>query len=165
MNEPIASQETKDALDRHIEDMVEEGRHVRRSWWSAQGRVAVPMESGMHYDADQAKNIAAAFMKAGHSTIYSVALEKGGADDYLQLSANSNELDDLNDRLHMVHIALLPADGSAIVLCSPDDYNVVAGPESFVERACGEDIATARESFLKAAFEERLKKIATRYAP
>lgn len=166
MIEPIDSGKVRANLDRHIEAIVENGHHVRKSWWSEGGRVAVPLESGMHFDVGQAQNIAAAFKEAGNPSIFSVALEKFGDDgDYLKLAAEAGDLVSINRRLSMVYLALLAIDGSAIVLCSPDDYNVVAGPKSFVERACGEDIATARESFLRAAFEERLRKIAARYVP
>lgn len=165
MIEIISSPELKMSLERHLGVMIEDRHHVRKSWWSTGGRVAVPMESGMHFDAGQAFDIAAAFKDAGHASIYSVALEKGGGDDYLKLSAAKRDLEALNERLRMVYIALLPADGSAVILCSPDDYNIVAGPKDFVERACGAELMLAREAFLKSAFEDRLKAIAARYTP
>jgi len=43
---------------------------------------------------------------------------------------------------------LMPETRSFGVLCTPDDYYIVAGPHSFVRIALGSDIEEARKSFV-----------------
>jgi len=46
-----------------------------------------------------------------------------------------------------LNVLLVPDDESFAILCTADDYYVVAGPYSFVSSAVGGDIAAAREAF------------------
>lgn len=163
MIERVTDKRLIEVLDRHLAGMIENRIHVRKDWWSAAGRTAVPMESGMHFVESQAAAISAALKEAGHETIYAVALEDAGELDRTKLSSDEKDLLELSGRAFMFYIALLPADGSFVILCSPDDYIIVAGQRRFVESACGEDIAAARAAYREWAFDDRLRAIADRY--
>lgn len=164
MIEPVTVKRTVELLEQHLETMLEGRDHVRKDWWSSSGRTAVAIESGMHFVESQAEAISAALKEAGENVVFAVELEEGGENRHLKLFSDSSDLLDLSKRTFMLRIALLPEDGSLLILCSPDDYIVIAGPRRFVQRACGGDLTAARATFREWAFDERLKKIASRYA-
>lgn len=163
MLEPVTDKILMTSLDDHVSRMIEDGRHVRQAWWAVKGRAAVPIESGMHFVESQAEAIASAMKYSGCDELFVVALEDTGEDRYLKLASTSADLLELSRRLHMYYLALLPIDGSFVILCSPDDYIVIAGPERFVKHACGGDIDKARATYRDWAFDGRLKAIASRY--
>lgn len=164
MIEPVTDKRTAELLEQHLKSMIEGREHVRKDWWSASGRAAVPLESGMHFVESQAKTISAALQDAGHNVIFAVELEQQGKGGLWKLNRDAADLLDLSARTFMLPVALLTEDGSLVILCSPDDYIVIAGPRQFVERACGGDLKAARAMFLAWAFDERLKEISGRYA-
>lgn len=164
MIEPVTDKRTAELLEQHLKAMIEDRNHVRKDWWSASGRTAIAIESGMHFVESQAKAITAALKEAGQKVIFAVELEEEGETGLWKLYPDAVDLLELSQRMFMLRVALITEDGSLVILCSPDDYIVIAGPRQFVERACGGDLKAARATFCEWAFDERLKAIACRYA-
>lgn len=164
MIEPVTDKRTAEVLEQHLKVMIEGRDHVRKDWWSASGRTAVAIESGMHFVEYQAETISAALKEAGQKVIFAVELEEGEENGRWRLYSDAVDLLKLSERAFMLRIALLTEDGSLVILCSPDDYIVIAGPRQFVERVCGGDLKAVRAAFCEWAFDERLKEIARRYA-
>lgn len=164
MIEPVTDKRTAEILERHLKAMIEGRVHVRKDWWSVPGRAAVAIESGMHFVESQAEAISDALKEAGQKVIFAVELEEGGENGRWKLYPTEVDLLELSKRTFMLQVAILTEDGTLVILCSPDDFIVIAGPRPFVERACGGDLEAARAAFREWAFDERLKEIASRYA-
>lgn len=151
-------------LDSLKVEITEKTYLVRIDWLSKQERIAVLLESAMHLDEKYSADFAEAMKASGHDVCYAVATEElEGVVRLWEVSATSEGLLEFSNETSMYNFALLPKDGSFVILCTVDDYIIVAGERAFVEKACGGDIAAARATFRKFIFDPRHKEIADRY--
>jgi len=145
-------------------EIIEDTYLIRMDWINKKNRVAVVVESAMHLNEEYARNFAAAIVTAGHVLCCAVATEElAGEVRYWEIPATPEVLLEFSKATAMYNFALIPEDGSFVILCTVDDYIIVAGDSKFVEKAVGGDIAAARAGFRKFIFDERHAEIADKY--
>lgn len=137
---------------------------VHMDWLAKKERVAVVVESAMHLHEDYARDFTSAIKAAGHDRCYAMATEDVGDEvRHWEVPATTEGLLEFSKETSMFNFALVPEDGSFVILCTVDDYIIVAGESKFVEKAVGGDIAAARAGFRKFIFDKRHTEIADRY--
>lgn len=141
-----------------------------RADWLRKGKTVVLMPDWGHQQKDQANNLAAAMRSCGYDECFGVSTEPlKGMETHWQVTAEVEDLIDFNRKTRMFNFALVPQDGTFLVLCTVDDYFIFAGPGEFVRKACDGDLAAARKAFREYAHdasgapEIRLQKIADLY--
>lgn len=151
-------------LDALIAQMVDREYLVSKDWLAVKGRIAVVFETAMHFNHEYASQFASAIMRSGHAYCYAVATEKlKGVVRHWEVPATTKGLLAFSDECGLYNFALIPEDGTFIILCTVDDYLIVAGDRNFVNNACLGDIPAARETFKKFAFDDHLRGISDRY--
>jgi hypothetical protein len=147
--------------------LVEEPADLSLTWLGQHRWTVVPVESGCHFDKTQAQRLARGFSSVGLSRVYALATEPVHPfADYIAETSEAGLLEFSWVCSHFYYV-LLPRDRSAAVLCTVNDYYLVAGPADFVGVAVGGDIASAWEEFDESAadpmWEGQLLKVAQRY--
>lgn len=121
-------------------------------WLRTKNWVVVPVESAYHFTDSHAALLARAFQKAGCKECFAVATEPA---EYTSacywLPATHNGLLEFSRECGSFNYLLLPADHSSAVLCTSEDFFIIAGPRDFVVGAVGAGIEEARNEFLDFA--------------
>jgi len=151
-----------------IEGMVDKPWHLNSDWIAMKKWVAVPVEKGRHFEEGEAEATAQALQAMGCEECFAIATEPMGEYPHCyRVPATKEGLLDFSSECASLNFVLTPEEQSFAILCTSEDYNVVAGPLAFVERVLGADIQTARRKFLEVASDEwwegRLLEVARRY--
>jgi hypothetical protein len=122
-------------------------------WLAAQGFVVLPQESGMHLTSEQCVRLASSLDRFGVNREFAVVSEPllVGPVVY-ELDVTADDLASFSFECGSYNFVLLSSkeDPGHAVLCSTDDYLLVAGPPEFVATFAG-DLVTARGSFIDFA--------------
>lgn len=159
-----------DILDATLVATIESNLDIRRDWLAQDARIAVLIPNSAHLTNEQAGHIASAMRSCGYTHAFGADVEDiPNIENRWQVAATTDDLLAFSHETAVVSSALTPADGSFIVLCTFDDFSILAGSQIFVKQACGGDIAAARAAFRKYIFEisespeDWLQKFAARY--
>lgn len=139
----------------HARQTVADGPAELSSEWLADaGRVAVAEESGRLLEADQCMRLAAACRAAELTQLMAVSNDPLVDDDLVySLDASEEDLMAFSDEFSGINALLVPTGSLDVaVLCTVDDFHLVAGSRDFVQSYAG-DIAALRREFLKFADE------------
>jgi len=110
--------------------------------------VAVPVESALHFDDSDKQRLSHAIEEYGNPLIYGYAL-----DDYpsiptiISFNANYQGLDAFDRAFCHFNYALFPESMSWMLVCLLEDYYIVMGPVSFVERVLETTVENGYASF------------------
>ena len=170
---PIGSEGEVRRAQQLIERMLEDPGNFRSQWVAEHDWTVVPVDSPDHFTQRDTRLLSLAFRHLGHSECLAVATEPlDNTPLYFKLPTTEAGLREFNQAAWAYFFALVPEDGSCAVLCTKNDYYLIAGPQDFVAAAIEGSIAEARASF--AAFAENamhptmkeiLRDVSTRYAP
>lgn len=161
MLKEIKDTEKIEQLEGMITRMVDREYLVSKDWLIEKDRLAVVFETAMHFNDEYAVQFAAAIKSMGYESCYAVATEQlKGVVRHWEVPATTDGLLAFSDECGLYNFALIPDDGRFIILCTVDDYLIVAGERNFVEKACLGDITAARAVFQKFAFDDHLREIA-----
>lgn len=143
-----------------------EGRKLRMETVSKSGWIALPRESASHFDEEYARQLSDAFGRLGERDCCAVVAETLKAfPSCFRFPATPEGFLDFSWTCGHFNFILFPESVRCAVLCTTDDYFVLAGPESFVEAASGGDIGSARKAFQEyARGDHRLLKVASFYS-
>jgi len=129
-------------------ELVQHVTSLRLKAVHALGWTVVAVESGAHFEQEDATRIADAAQTAGSSEIVAIPTEAlAGRPAGYRMKPTSEALLEFSRRCGHFNYLLLGTDCRFAVLCTVDDYFLVAGPEQFVSVAVGGDIDAAREDF------------------
>src|SRR5438034_10996889 len=134
------------------DEVVEKPWHLKQDWVALHNWVAVPVESASHFYERDAELLSQAMASLGCSECFAVATER--LENSILFYRVLTTLDGLLEFSHettALNFVLLPDDRSFAVLCTSEDYYIVAGPRNFVAKAVGTTIDTARKMFLRFA--------------
>jgi len=138
-----------------IERALDDCRHLKSEFIASQKWVVVPVESGLHFDERDAERIAWSARRANQATLRAVLLEKlKDVEDNVPVKATKEGLLAFNKQYGHFNCVLVPPDFSFAIVCSTDDYYLVAGRPDFVRSAFGVEISEASEKFAEFARNE-----------
>ena len=149
ITDPIRAEQAASLLD----GIAERPEDLRLDWIARHGWTAVPVEGSMHFDERGSELLSGAMNEAGHVTCLGVItdlLPEGETRCY-RVSTSTEGLLAFSRECSHFNCALIPISRQFVVLCTVDDYYLVAGPRAFVTRAIGSTIETARKTFLEFA--------------
>lgn len=110
------------------------------------------MESGQHFDRSDARHIAKAARYFGAYRLRAVLLEDlQDVRNHLEVDASEEGLFAFSRECAHFNFALLPEKRSFALICTTNDYYLVAGSKVFVEKCTGKDVASARSEFERFA--------------
>lgn len=114
--------------------------------------IAVPVRSSSHLcEADQ-ERLSRAFQTSGQKWVWAVALEPlDNVTSVLRIPVSGQGFQEFNRECAHFNYALLAEDESSLVVCTTDDYFVVAGNPTFVTEAVESSEAEAIEAFRRFA--------------
>jgi hypothetical protein len=100
--------------------------------------IAVPVESGLHFDESDKLRLSQVIETHGDLLIYGFALESSPSiPAVISFNTNYEGFDAFNDAFSLYNYALFPETMSWMLLCLTEDYYVVLGPLPFIEQALG----------------------------
>jgi hypothetical protein len=120
-------------------------------WIRAQRWTVVPTPSGRYFKRNEAARTARAIQRTGAEQIYAICLQGYGERDSYVLAPTTAGLIAFSDTVPGLDYFLTSENESYIILCTPEDYNLYAGPQGFVEACLGTDVQTARQRFREGA--------------
>jgi hypothetical protein len=152
-------------LKQHV---IEEPAHINLSWLSEKRWIVVPRPSACHFNDADANLLSRALIEAQCLQLFAIATEPlASFPNCFAVTTSKDGLLAFSHECAHFNFVLMPADRSAVILCTVYDYFLVAGPTKFVRRAIGGDIEKAWEDFEREALdpwsEGRLQKVADRY--
>lgn len=116
---------------------------VKRSGW-----VAVPVESGEHFDDADQSNLLHALLARNYNSMLAVAVEDLGDHPHAYIvSATREGLAAFNRELSFLSFALFAGEPDWVILCTKQGYFVVAGPPDFVTQVLGRNLEEAFSDF------------------
>lgn len=156
------------SLQSKVESIVDGPWHLKSSLMRNGNWIAVPVEKGRHFEEAQADAVSDALQAVGCTECFAVATEPTGEYPSCYMVAPTKEgLLAFSWECAGLNFALIDGNPSFAILCTSEDYNIVAGPPDFVETAIGSDIQSARRAFRDFASDEwwegRLLTVADRY--
>lgn len=172
--EPITDPATVEAAMSLIEDLVDKPWHLNIEWLVRHRWAAVPVESASHFSERDAELLSEAAKLLDCHKCLAVATEPLLPEELCYRVPTTQEgLLEFSHEATALNYVLLPEDRSFSVLCTSEDYYLVAGSREFVTKAIGASIDSGREAFLKFADDQlwpeatrrRLIAVAERYAP
>jgi hypothetical protein len=138
-----------------IEEVAERPGDLKLGWLINHGWAAVPAEGAMHFNEQDAHRISDAMIWIGCFEIIAVATEPLENTTLCYRVPTSKEgLLEFSWECGSFYFVLVPRNRDFAIMCTADDYYLVAGPRSFVEQAVGCELKEARERFLKFAKDE-----------
>ena len=172
--EPIIGSSEIPAAISLVKDVVEMPHHLVDTYLISKKWEAVPVQSASHFNKKDAELLA----KAAHffQTTECIAV----ATEQLENMTSSYRVEMTQDGLLQFsqecahfNFVLAPEILTFVILCTVEDYYLVAGPPEFVTRALGMSIKDAREEFLafandkywSASVRKNLRSVAKRYDP
>jgi len=120
--------------------------HVRKLGW-----VVVPVESASHFDDRDILLIEAAAAALGCSNCLAVRIEHLDEPKCYAVALSREDLADFSQQCGLFKYMLLTPEPLFAVLCTTEDYFLVAGPEEFVSAAVGGSIRDAQNAFQRFA--------------
>lgn len=134
-------------LQRKAKDLVDEDGTFRPTSLREYGWIAVPMESAVHFDQEDAARLASAIEGVAVG-LYAVAIEDlHNVEAAYHVPATPEGLLGFSAECGLFTYLLLPVDAQFAILCSVADYYLIAGRRAFVEKACGSEIPAAFDTF------------------
>jgi hypothetical protein len=136
-------------------DVVDPPGDFKLEWLSRNCWAAVPVEGAMHFNKQDAHHLSQAMRMAGFKECLAIATEPLENFPLCYRVATSAEgLLDFSRVCCALYFVLMPETRNFGVLCTPEDYYIVAGPRSFVTIALGSAIEDSRKSFAEFAINE-----------
>lgn len=166
------STEVKTALSL-IDDVVDSTWHLKTEWIASHKWVAVPVESASHFDLRDAECISRAVASLGYSECLGVATEPlENSILCYRVPTTLEAFIEFSRETSALNYVLISEDRFFAVLCTSEDYYIVAGPRNFVAKAVCSSLDTARKMFMRFADDRtwppserrRLVGVAERYA-
>ena len=115
----------------------------------------VPVESGSHFDDSDIGRIVLAAQSAGNEELNAFLVEDvSGVDSHLQFKADSEGFRHFNLKCGHFNYAICPNDCSFLIVCTTDDYYLLAGKQEFVESVLAKSIIEARIEFDEFAMDD-----------
>jgi hypothetical protein len=152
--EPVRSDELV-ARCPPIDDVVDKPGDFKTEWLVRNNWAAVPVEGAMHFNEEDAHRLSEAIQAAGFDECFAIATEAlENFPSCLRVGTSSLGLLAFSRECAHFYFLLTPKTREFGILCTVDDYYVVAGPRSFVNRAVCSSLDEARSSFLEFASSE-----------
>lgn len=135
-----------------IRDVVDGLWGLKTSWIVAHSWAVVPVESASHFDESDAEHLSNALSQIGCRECLAIATEplENTALSYTVETTKEGFLEYSRETTALNYV-LVPAEPSFAILCTSEDYYLVAGPPEFVTTAVGSSIEAARIRYLKFA--------------
>ncbi len=131
-----------------LENIIEKPIHLNSDWALSHNWSIVPTESASHFNEITATQLANAVTDFGYNQLFAVITEN--VKNYppcFQVSATTEDLLNFSWECGFLNYVLFPSDKSFIILCTINDYQVVAGSSEFVKAAVSMDVIAAKEAF------------------
>jgi hypothetical protein len=128
--------------------MIESSVHISQAFLSSHNWIAAPVESALHFSDSDAQSISKAASDRGIEYVFAVATE--GIEESIscfKISMTSDGLLTFSKQCSHFNYILFPRNESFAILCTVDDYFLVAGPESFVADVVGMPVSDACRLF------------------
>ena len=152
---PIKEPSELDKAFSLIEELVQQLGDLKLGWLINHGWAAVPTEGAMHFNEKDAQRLSDAMIWIGCFECLAVATEPLQETTLCYRVPTTKEgLLEFSWECGSFYFILVPRNRDFAVVCTADDYYVVAGPRSFVEQAVGCELKEARKRFLKFAKDE-----------
>lgn len=153
--EPLTDPAEVSRLMSLIEEVVDKPWHLKMDWLARHKWAAVPVESASHFDETDAELLAEATTSIGCQECYAVATEPLLPEELCyEVRTTKEGLLDFSTQCFSLNYVLIPEDRSFAILCTSEDYYIVAGPRDFVTKAVGSSLETAREKFMQFATDQ-----------
>lgn len=150
--EPLMDSAEVERVSWLIADVVDKPGDFNLEWISNQKWAVAPVEGAMHFNDKDAELLSRAMQETGSETCFAVATEPlENFPTHYRVSTTSEGLLAFSHKCGSFYFVLIPATKDFAVVCTADDYYVVAGKRDFVARAVGSSIEDARYQFLAFA--------------
>lgn len=159
--ETVVQTLTSEEAGRYRNALLGSEQEFRASWVAAASKVVIPIEEvGDLSDPEDpvGGRIVDAFVSHGDARLICMTTLELGADEPQQavlVPCRAPDLDAWWAEVVPFDVVLVSPDLQRAVLLSVDEFALVAGPDSFVERAVGGSLASARQRFAEYAEEMR----------
>lgn len=148
MFDPVVDPTLTTKLRAYVALVLERPGFLSRAWMRERNYLAVPVESGMHFTDQDIANILVACRKLGLETAYATAAEElWEFPPFWRLSLDEHGLNRFNFECASLNFMVAPEGLEFVLLCTSDDYFIVAGTRSFVEVVTGTSLEEADRRF------------------
>jgi hypothetical protein len=151
--EPCEDHEKVGQARTSIARAIDDSNQLRNEFLKDQGWIVV--ESGLHFDQADAERIAGAMRSTSKGKLLAILMEPlRNVEEALEFESSREGLLAFSRRCAHFSYVLSPEDFSFVVVCTTNDYYLVAGPRRFVEAALGNSVDEAWKRFHEFADDE-----------
>jgi hypothetical protein len=152
MENIIEIKERKELL-KMVDDLIERPDKIKSSILLKNHWVALPMESGSHFDEKQAEKIAEALSALKVKIVYAIQSElwDNSELEIYKFIPTKEEILNFSANSRSSYFVLFSKELSFLIVCSVYDFFVVAGTKEFVTKSSGNDLEASRKQFLNFA--------------
>ena len=137
-----------------VETLVERPDRLKSEALAKRGWEVVPVESASHFNEKDAKFLAQAMNRSGCNSCLAVITDDVQTCPVFNVVATRAGLLEFSFKCGAFNAVLLPEENDIfVVLCSVDDYFLVAAPPAFLTDALSENVAEARATFARIVSE------------
>jgi hypothetical protein len=138
----------RDKLSERALALLESPVYLSAASAATRGWVVAPVESGLHFSESDADDIERALRDARCETLFAIGTEDvNDHEAYYELPATKDALLAFNKRCCHFNYLITPIDEAFAILCTVDDYYLIAGSQRFVSHAVGGPVEGAWEAF------------------
>ncbi len=135
-----------------VASLIEDPYHLKLLFIRSRNWAVVPVESGSHFISEDAELLSQALHAIDCLECLAISTEPLNPEDMCyRVPTSKAGLFDFSKKLGFLNFALVSEDVSFIILCTVEDYYLVAGQADFVTRAVGKRLQGARRDFFKFA--------------
>lgn len=145
--QPVRDRELIDRMRQLAAGVVVGTGDVSREWVLKKHWVVVPVESDDHFSGATVARIAASCRDGKDQCFALITEEVYNIDSCFLVPCEEAALEELNNALALFPFVLLPQERSWCIVCTKEDYYLVAGPSGFVETVVGMSIADAQAAY------------------
>lgn len=132
--------------------MLDSPKHFATATIASRGWSVVPVESALHFSSEDAERLAKALSEQHIDYLFAIAAEDlASTHMFLQMQPTRDSLLEFSNSFGHFNFLLTSRDNSWAVLCTTDDYFLVAGEVLFVEHTVGASHSKARALFREFA--------------
>jgi hypothetical protein len=146
--ETISNAKERTSLRARCQQMIESSALLSKTFLNIHKWIAVPVESALHFNDSDAQTISKAILQVGIKCAFAIATENVEESiSYFKVPMSSEGLLAFSKQCSHFNYIICPSNEFFAILCTVDDYFLVAGPESFVVDATGMSVSDAYRAF------------------
>jgi len=138
----VANKKSVDRLKSLVTEMIDDPEHLSIPYLKSHDWIAIPVESSLHFNQLDTIQISRAAAEMGCEEGFAILTESlNNVGNCYKVRLSPTGLTEFSNECGHFNFAILPKNGSFIILCTLEEYFLVGGPKKFIDKYLGVNIS------------------------